>query len=86
MKYPEEEPLHREFTEEQIAHYRESTRLNPHEILMYGHSHNPSVKENEANAGSWVSGSGDSNSFLTIVDGKVTLNFWKQEVVLHEVL
>ena len=85
MKYPEEEPLRREFTEEQIAHYRESTRLNPDEILVYGHSHNPSVKENEANAGSWVSGS-CSNSFLTIVDEKVTLNFWKQKEVLHEVL
>jgi len=85
MKYPEEEPFHREFTEEQVVQYRETADLDPDEILVYGHTHNPSVKDNEANAGSWVSNSG-SNSFLTIVDGNVTLNYWKQEVMSREIL
>ncbi len=77
LKYPEDEPLHREFTEEQVYQYRESAGLDPEEVLVYGHTHNPCVNQTRANAGCWVSNSNTSDSFLVIRDGSITLGCWR---------
>ena len=77
MRYPEEKPLYGCFTEKQIEDYRDFAHVSPDEILVYGHTHNPCVKSNEANAGSWVSGSRRPNSYLTIEGREVTVNYWE---------
>jgi len=77
LKYPEEEPLHREFTAEQITQYRETAGLDPEEVLVYGHTHSPCVKKTEANAGCWISDCNYLDSFLVINGGRVFLNSWR---------
>jgi len=77
MRYPEERPLYGKFTQQEIDEYRKRAGVGPDEFLVYGHTHNPCVKRNEANAGSWVSDSRRPNSYLTIEDGKVDLNYWE---------
>lgn len=79
LRYPEEKPLYGNFTKQEIDEYRKFARVTPDEILVYGHTHNPSVKSNEANAGSWVSDSRRPNTYLTIENGKVNLNYWKDQ-------
>ena len=79
--YPEEKPPeYREgfFSRQAVAEYKASVNMNPDDILVYGHTHDPFVDESsaEANPGCWVSGSYLENSYLIIDDGRMELNFW----------
>jgi predicted phosphodiesterase len=75
LEYPEEKQEHRDFTEEEISNYKIAAGIKD-EVLVYGHTHNPHVYLFEANPGSWVSGSRNPNTFLTIDEGEVTMNYW----------
>ncbi len=63
-----------------LAEYDKSLALNPDEILVYGHTHEPFVDKgkNEANTGGWVQGACKLvNSYLIIDDGTIELKYWK---------
>jgi UDP-2,3-diacylglucosamine pyrophosphatase LpxH len=75
LKYPEEKTMYGSFTQEEITDYEEATGIK-NEVLVYGHTHNPHVFLHEANPGSWVSDSRIPNTFLTIDEGEVTMNYW----------
>jgi UDP-2,3-diacylglucosamine pyrophosphatase LpxH len=60
-----------------IAEYDRSIGLKPGEILVYGHTHNPVLKEFEINTGSWVQGDHRSNSYVVIDEGKAELKYWE---------
>lgn len=60
-----------------VAEYDESIDLKPGEILVYGHTHNPVLKEFEINTGSWVQGGYRSNSYVIIDEGKAELKYWE---------
>lgn len=79
LMYPEEKPPeYREdfFSCQAVAEYRASLNINPEDTLVYGHTHDPFVNEDEANPGCWVSGSYLENSYLVIEDGRIDLNYW----------
>lgn len=52
---------------------QKSVGLNHDEFLVYGHTHEPFVRKDVANAGSWVSDADKQNTYLIIKDGKVNL-------------
>ncbi len=53
--------------------------LQQHDIVFFAHSHNPRVINLEngvyANSGDWL----NNNSYLTLIEGEVELNFWKED-------
>jgi UDP-2,3-diacylglucosamine pyrophosphatase LpxH len=58
-------------TERSVA--EKSAGLADDEFLVYGHTHEPFVRKDVANAGSWVSDAERSNTYLIIQNGKVKL-------------
>ena len=45
------------------------------EKLVFGHTHNPFIQEDTANAGSWVKDASRHNTFIEIKNGKMDLKF-----------
>lgn len=84
-KYPEDRkmsPLYRkEFltASELVARYKRRLGQDKDEILVYGHTHEPLNEVDRVNSGGWVDvgGSCKPNSYVTIDNGVVTLNYWK---------
>lgn len=79
LEYPEEKPVYSVAVKGLAAQYRERVGMDPEVTLVYGHTHAPYVEETEVNCGCWVSDSGRPNSYVTIVDGTVTVDYWDQE-------
>jgi UDP-2,3-diacylglucosamine pyrophosphatase LpxH len=55
---------------------QKSIGLTADEFLIYGHTHEPFVREDVANAGSWVADADNQNTYLLIKNGKVLLKSW----------
>ncbi len=53
--------------------------LNQFDIVCFAHSHTPRIVELEngiyANSGDWLT----NNTYLSLIDGELNLNFWKEE-------
>ena len=60
----------------EIALLEKTLQLDPNGVLIYGHTHEPFCKENQANTGSWIRDSENENSYLIIDNGRMELKFF----------
>jgi UDP-2,3-diacylglucosamine pyrophosphatase LpxH len=86
IKFVEKNPEDREISKLQqkeqweakmeIVLLRKTLQLDLNGVLIFGHTHEPFCKENQANTGSWIKGRKNENSYLIIDEGTMDLKFF----------